>query len=116
MVVMKKTIFAKIADIDIRPSVVVVVTYGDSETPPFVRDPRPIRDVRKGPVMIVVKKHRARCWFLSLDRFDRRTIQQVNVQPTIIVIVKQCNAGSRSLQDCALIKRPRLMTELVQPR
>ena len=53
---------------------------------------------------------------LPVNRWVHMAIGDENIEPAIVVIVEQCNAGTRSFEDGGLICCARVMKKLVEPR
>src|SRR5208282_35588 len=116
VIVVVEAVLAEVRDIDIRPAIVVVVRNGDTETPALVSDARFVRHVRECAVVIVVQQHRAGRRFFTLQRAKRRSVQQVNIEPAIVVVVEQRDARSRSFDDRLLLRRSGAMVEFIEAR
>src|SRR5712691_3305698 len=91
MIVMIEAVLSEIRNVDVRPAVIVVVAHCDSETPALIRDASFVRNVGERSVVIVMEQHCARGRSLSFQSSKRRTVEQVNVWPAIVVIIKECN-------------------------
>jgi len=65
--------------------------------------------------MIVMKKHRARRSFFSLQCGDRRSIQQINIQPAVVVVIDERHARTGRFDDGFLFRAARAMVKFVQP-
>ena len=77
-----------ICHVNVRPAIVIVVTYRNTKAPTFVRDPGLAGNILKFPVTQVVIERGARRLFLPLHRRDGRTVQEINVRPAVAVVVK----------------------------
>ena len=55
-------------------------------------------DIAKRPVAVVTIQMVGRCWSLS-EAFQPRPIDQKDVEPVVVVEVKQRNAASRLFED-----------------
>ena len=113
VIVVVEPVLAEVRYINVRPPVVVVVSHDYTEAPAFVRDAGLFRNIRECAVMIVVQQHGARRRFLALQRGESRAIQQVNVQPAIVVVIEQRYAGSWRLENRPFLRRSRAMMEYV---
>src|SRR5215475_4069460 len=114
VIIVIKTVRPEIGNIQIRPAIVVVVTYCHAESPALVGDAGFRRHICEGPIMVVVKQHRAWRRLVSFQSRKRRPIDQINVQPSVFVVVKKGNARTRRFQDRNFLWSPRLVTKLVQ--
>src|ERR1700731_289923 len=99
MIVVVETVFAEVRYINVWPPVVVVVPHSYAEAPSFICHACFFCDIGECSVMVVVQQHRAWRGFLAFQRGESRAIQQVNVQPAVIVIIKQRHTGTRRLQN-----------------
>ncbi len=88
MIVVIQAILAEVRHVNIWPSVVVIVTHRHSKSPPLIRYTGFSRYIRECSIVVVVQQHRARWLFFTFQGSDRRTIQKINIQPTIIVIIE----------------------------
>src|SRR5437762_9088726 len=87
MIVVIKTIFAVVGDVDVWPAVVIVVADGNAGPPSFIRDAALLSNIAKRAVMIVAQKHGLRRRLFALQSCHGRTIQQIDVEPAIVVII-----------------------------
>ena len=71
VIVVIQPILAVVGDIDVRPSIVIVVADGNAKTPPFVGNSSCFGNVGKCAVVVVVKEHGARSRLLAFHRRDR---------------------------------------------
>ncbi len=75
MIIVIQAIFSVVCDINIGPSVVVVISHGHAKTPTLIRDSRSIGDIGKRAVMIIMEKHSVRSRLLPFQRGERRAVQ-----------------------------------------
>ena len=115
MIVVVETVLSIIGNVQVRPAIVIVIAHGYAEAPSLVRHARLVRDVGKRAVVIVVKQHGARSGLLPLQRTECGTVEQINVQPPVIVIVEQGHPGTRSLENRGLLRAPGTVQEFGQP-
>src|SRR4051812_11430738 len=92
VIIVIQTVLSKVSDVKVRPAIVIVVANRDSESPTLVGHSGFLCDVRKGTVVIVMKEHCARRGLFSILCRHSGAIEQVNVEPPIIVIIKKCRA------------------------
>ena len=109
MVVVVETVFAVVGDVDVRPAVVVVIGCGHTKSPALLVDAGPVGDIGERAVVIVVEEAWRAGRALRLVGGERRAVQQVNVQPAVVVVVKQGYAGAGSFEDGAFRRRPDVM-------
>src|ERR1700693_5982869 len=88
VVVVIKPILAKICYINVGPSVVIVISHRHTKAPALIRNAGLGSNVSKGSVMIVVEEHRSWGGFFALQRKDRGSLEQVNIQPAVPVVIK----------------------------
>ena len=88
-----------ICDKDIRPAVIVVVPHADSLTPPIVGNPGAGGHIGKRPVAIVPKKRGPRRGLLPFERPVCRTVDEIYIQPTVIVVIEKSAARAGSFDD-----------------
>src|SRR5712664_1958839 len=115
MIVVIDTILAVIRDVQIRPAVIVEVAHGHAKPPSLIGYACLFGDVGKRAVVIVMKQSRAGRLPFALESIKGRSINQINVRPSVVVIVKNRHTGTRSLQDQILLRCSRDMFELVEP-
>jgi hypothetical protein len=115
VIVVIKTVRTKVADINIRPAIVVVITDDRAKTPALVGDTGLDRNIGKCAVMIVVKQSSARSRRLSSQGFVSGTVHQIDVEPSIIVVVKQRNTRTDGLYDERFLRRPHYMLPTPKP-
>jgi hypothetical protein len=116
VIVAVEPVLAIVRDVQIRPPVVVVVAGGNSEAPAFVGHTGAFGDVRELEIAIVAKERGARSGLGSPYRTRRRTVDQVDVEPSIIVDIDQGDAAGRRLEDARLFRGTRSMTERFEAR
>src|SRR6266566_1719822 len=114
LIVMIETVFAIIRHVDIWPAVVVVIAHSHAKAPSLVRHARLGRYVGESAVVIVVQQHSARGWFSPLEGSKCGSIEQIDVQPAVVVIIKQSHARTKRLENSCLLGTPGAMVEFVQ--
>ena len=103
VVVMVENGTFKIGNIEIFPAVVVVVTYGHAESPPAMCQARLDRYIGEGAIVIVAIKLAG----MALGRvqvLERRTVDQKNIHPAVVVIVEDSDAAAHRLHDVAFFR------------
>ena len=103
MMVVIKTVSAEIGDVDVRPPVVIVITYGYAEAPAFIGYACMIGGVGECAIVIIVKQHRSGRGFLSFLRGKRGAVEQVDVEPSVIVVIQQSDARTGSFKKGGLL-------------
>ena len=96
VVVVIQAVLAVVCDVDVRPAVIIVVPHGHAKSPAFVRGTRLFGDIAKSAVMVIMEKHGSRRRFLPFQCRHRGTIQEINVKPSVVVIVEQRRARTDS--------------------
>src|SRR5260370_10912331 len=115
MFVLIESILAVINDVQIRPAVIVEVAYRHAKPPSLIGYACLFGDVGERSVVIVMKQSRTGRAPFALESIKGRSINQINVRPSVVVIVKNRHTGTRSLQDQILLRCSRDMFELVEP-
>src|SRR6266496_2496271 len=67
-------------------------------------------------IVVVVEQHCFRRRLFALVGVQGRTVEQVDIQPAVVVVVEQCHTGARNLNDRALVGIAGAMMKLVNPR
>ena len=93
----------KVCNVDIFPTVVVVVTHRHAEAPPAVLQARLDAYVRECAVLVVAVQF-AGMAFASAQILQRGTVHKEDVQPPVVVIVKHPDAATYRLHDVALFR------------
>src|SRR5580698_193973 len=116
VIVVIEPVLAKIRDIDVRPAVVVIVSDGDPKAPSIVGHSCLCSDIGEGAVMIVVEQSCMGRFGCALHCVIRRTVNDIDIEPTIVVIVKKRYAGPDRIQDVFLLRRSHRVMPACQPR
>src|SRR6266567_99030 len=66
MIIVIKTVLAKVRHVQVGPAVIVVVTDGNTESPALVGNAGFVSHVSEGAIVIVVEQHCFRCRLLAL--------------------------------------------------
>ena len=114
MIVVIKPVLAKIGDVDIWPTVIVVVAYRNTEAPAFICHSSTGSDIGESAVVIVVKEHGAGYWSLPPFRLSGRAVQEIDVQPAIVVVVNQGDARAGSFDNGCFLRSSRAVVKNVQ--
>ena len=98
---MIKTILAIVGDVEVLPSVIVVVAHAYPLPPSACRESSLHRHIGKSSIVIISVQMIGRG--LSPGKsFEGRAIHQKNIRPAIIVIIEDCRTRSGSLDDVFL--------------
>src|SRR5882672_8024562 len=116
MIVAVEPVLALVANEDIRPAVVIEIAYGHAKTPALVRYAGLLGNIRKCSIMVVVKKRRMRSRSFATQRIVCRSIHQIDVQPAVVVVIKQANTRSVRIDNELLIGITHLMPPGSKPR
>ena len=73
------------------------------------------RHIGKRSIMVVVKQRSVRRCLFAVERVEGRAVDEINIQPAIVVIVDQANARALRLHDVVLAGVPILCVHLVSP-
>src|SRR5581483_2271431 len=101
----------EIGDEEVLPPIIVVVAHGDAESPPAMRQPGLGGHVGESSIMVVAVQL-AGVALPGTDVFDRRAIDQQDVDPAVIVIVECGNAAAHRFHDVALSRPPTRKVEV----
>jgi hypothetical protein len=99
-VVMKENVMAPEAAEQVVPSIVVVIAYANAGLPAGAPQARLLRHVGKGAVAVVLVQMRGRLLARRPMRIEAISIGQVDVQPSVIVVVEERpDSASLGLND-----------------
>src|SRR5262249_29384039 len=87
---------------------------GDSESPAFVSDTSFVGDIGERAVMVVMQEHGTGSGCFALERGKGRAIHEIDVEPTIVVIVEEGHAGARSFENGALFRAAHFVVKDVE--
>ena len=90
---MKKLILGHIGEEDVRPSIVVVVSDGDSHAVALALHARLLRDIGEGAVAVVVEQPIPIFGRFLSQRRDGRAVDEINVQIAVVIVIEQGHAG-----------------------
>jgi hypothetical protein len=93
-----EAVLAVVGDVEVFPSVVVIVADADALAPAGRGQTRLGGDVGEGAVVIVVIQAVGRA-LPGGKSFELRAIHQKDVRPAVVVIVENCDAGSGGFDD-----------------
>src|ERR1700730_4682547 len=98
VIIVVEAIFAEVGDVDVGPAVVVVVGDGDAEAPALVGDAGFGGDIGEGAVVIIVEESGARGRLDAFHGGDRRAVNEIDVEPAIVVVIEESDAGAGSVE------------------
>src|ERR1700722_3932301 len=96
---MVQTVFAEIGYIQIRPAIVVVIAHRDTHAPAVVSNSSLLRYVSECAIVVVMEQRRMLRGSFAGKRFVAETVYKEDVEPSVIVIVQQCNSATERLND-----------------
>ena len=99
MIVVVEAVLAQICHIQIGPAIVVVIANGNADAPAIVGHARLRRDVRKCAVVIVMKERCVRRLGFSVHGVIGHAIDEIDIEPSIVVVVEQCYSTAEGLHD-----------------
>src|SRR5882724_11678972 len=102
MIIVVETVLAVVGHIEVRPAIVVVVADRNSESPTLIGDSCLGCNICEGSVVIIVEEHSLWRGLLTLQSRNRGAVEQVDVEPAVIVIVEQRYTRAWSLDDALL--------------
>ena len=103
VVVVVKHPAIEISDVEVFPAVIVVIADGDAEAPAAMRDSGLRADVGESSVMIVVVELAG----MALARayiVERGTVDQEDVHPAVVVVIKDRHAAAHGFHDVELFR------------
>ena len=116
MIVAIETVGSVVRDVQIRPAVVVDVARRHAEAPPSVGHAGAIGDVREPEIAIVEEERGARRRLEALERGACRAVDQIDVEPPVVVDVDERDAARRRVEDERLLGRTGSMPECLEAR
>ena len=99
VIIVVEAILAEVSDVDVGPTVVVVIGDGDAEAPTLVGDARFSGDIGEGAVVIVVEESGARGGLGAFHGGNGRAVDEVDVEPAVVVVIEESDAGAGGVQD-----------------
>ena len=92
VIVVVETVLSVVRNVEIGPTIVVVVRYDHAETPPVIGYSGFGGDVGKCSIVVVMEKRGMGRSRLAVEGIVSRAIDQVNVEPAIVVVIQKRNA------------------------
>src|ERR1035437_3244868 len=109
MVVPVEAVLAVVGDIDVRPAIIVEIADDGAKAPAIVPDSSFRSDIRERAIVIVVEQSGVRRSLFPRHRIERRTVDEVDREPAVVVIIEQRYARTDCIQDEVLLRRPHMM-------
>src|SRR6185437_2528740 len=91
------------------------ITDHCSYAPAIVRDAGFFGHVSKRSIVIVAEQRSMRWCRLAAHGVVGRAIHQIDIEPSIIVVIKERNAGAKGLDDVAFLRRAHAMSPCCEP-
>src|SRR3954465_4411384 len=102
MLVVEHAVPPVVSDVNVFPSIVVVVAHASPLSPPGgVSQSRLCGHVAEGAIMIISVE--VVCWtFSRREPLEPGAVDKKDVRPSIVVIIEDCHAGAGGLDDVLL--------------
>src|SRR5580658_924006 len=114
VIVVVEAVLAPVRHKDIGPAVVVVVRNGHAETPAVVGHAGLGRHVGERAVVVIMKQRRVGRRLLAVERIKGRAVDDINIEPAVVVVVDQPHAGALGLDDVLLLRTAHLVRPMGQ--
>ena len=115
VVVAVETVLAEVGDVEVGPAIVIEVADDRTKSPAIVGDTGLRSDVREGAVVIVVEERGMRRGGFAGLCLHRRSVDEVDVEPSVVVEIEQRDAGADAFKDVGLLRRAHLMVPGSEP-
>jgi hypothetical protein len=103
VVIAVESVLAIIGDEDIGPAIVVEVADRHAKSPAVIGHAGLLRHVGKCPVVIVVKERGVGRGFLAIEGVECGAVDQIDVEPAVVVVIDQSHAGAVRFKDKGLL-------------
>src|SRR6266852_4731561 len=101
MVIVIETVLPVIRDVEILPTIIIVISDANALTPPRGNKTGLHGDIRESPIMIVVIQV-VGGGLIRWESFQRGAVHNENIWPSVVVIIKDSHACSGHLDDVFL--------------
>src|SRR5260221_9151158 len=101
MVIMIETVLPVIRDVEIFPTIIIVVSDANALTPPRGNKTGLHGDIRESSIMIVVIQVVGGS-MIGWESFQRGAVHNENIWPSVVVVIKNGHARSGRLDDVFL--------------
>ena len=115
VIVAVEAIPAEVRHKNVGPAIVVVVADGNAEAPAIVGDAGLLGDVGEGAVVVVVEERGVGRGDFAGERVVRRSVDEIDVEPAVVVVVEQADSGAVGLEDELLFRRAHVVGPGVEP-
>src|SRR6266849_4889553 len=105
MVIMIETVLPVIRDVEVYPTIIIVVSDANALTPSRGNKSGLHGDIRESPIMIVVIQV-VGGGLIGWESFQSGAVHNENIRPSIVVIIKDSHARSGRLDDVFLGSTP----------
>ncbi len=109
MVVVVKAILANVRYIEVGPTIVVVICDRYADSPAIVRYTGSISKICEGSIVVVLKERCVYRGCFAVHGVVREAVDQVNIHPTIVVVIQQRNASTERLYYRGFCRRATLI-------
>ena len=103
MIVVVEAVLAPVGNEQVGPAVVVIVGDSNSKAPSIVGDAGLGGYVGEGSVVIVVKECGVRGGFFAVEGVEGRAVDEVDIEPAVVVVVDEADAGAVGFDDEPLL-------------
>ncbi len=104
VIVVVEAVAAPVGHEDVGPAVIVVIGNGHAKAPAVVGDAGLLRNVGEGSIVIVVEEGGVRRRLFTGERVEGGPVHDVDVHPTIVVVVNEADAGALGLNNELLFR------------
>ena len=116
MIVVVEAVLAEIGNVDVGPAIVVVIADHHAKAPALIGHSGFVGHVGERSIVIVVEQHGPRRRFLALQCGERRAIQQIDVEPAVVVVVEQRRRPIRASPESCSSRERRSCDETCRAR
>ena len=115
MIVAIEPILSPVRDVDIRPAIVVEIGNGHAHAPAIVLNTRVRSHIRERPIVVVVEQSSMRRCLFAVERIEGRPVHDINIEPSIVVIIDQTDSRPLGLHKVGLGRRPHPVCPMSEP-
>src|SRR6266849_3363821 len=101
MVIMIETVLPVIRDVEVYPTIIIIVSDANALTPSRGNKSGLHGDIRESPIMIVVIQV-VGGGLIGWESFQRGAVHNENIRPSVVVIIKDGHPRSGCLDDVFL--------------
>jgi hypothetical protein len=111
VVVAIQTIAAEVGNVEVFPAVVIEISNADALPPSLICNARHVGNIREAAPVIIAIEHGAWRPRFVLQDIERRAVDQIDIQPPVIVEVEKRATGAGGLDQVILGGGPRKMAK-----